>query len=53
MSAQIIYSLKQLKQHSMAAMLSGSCRPAQHTEFNLKSFMQQLILSESAERSMY
>ena len=52
MSAQIISSLKQLKLHGMAASFPEVCAQARHTEFNPESFMHQLILSESAERSV-
>ena len=52
MSAQIIGSLKQLKLHGMAASFPEVCAQARHTEFNPESFMHQLILSESAERSV-
>ena len=52
MSAQIISSLKQLKLHGMAASFPEVAAQARHTEFNPESFMHQLILSESAERSV-
>lgn len=52
MSAQIIAQLKALKLHGMAASFPEVCAQARHTEFNPESFMHQLILSESAERSV-
>lgn len=52
MSAQIISSLKQLKLHGMAASFPEVAAQARHTEFNPESFLHQLILSESAERSV-
>ena len=52
MSAQIVSSLKQLKLHGMAASFPEVAAQARHTEFNPESFMHQLILSESAERSV-
>ena len=52
MSAQIIAQLKALKLYDMAASFPQVCAQARHTEFNPKSFMHQLILSESAERSV-
>ena len=36
----------------MAASFPEVCAQARHTEFNPESFMHQLILSESAERSV-
>lgn len=52
MSAQIIAQLKTLKLHGMAASFPEVCAQARHTKFNPESFMHQLILSESAERSV-
>ena len=52
MSAQIIAQLKALKLHGMAASFPEVCAQARHTDFNPEGFMHQLILSESAERSV-
>ena len=52
MSAQIVSRLKQLKLHGMAASFPEVAAQARHTEFNPESFMYQLILSGSAERSV-
>ena len=57
MSAQIVSRLKQLKlhctaRHAMAASFAEVAAQARHTEFHPESFMHQLILSESAERSV-
>ena len=52
MRPQIISSLKQLQLHGMAASFPEVAAQARHTDFNPESFMHQLILSESAERSV-
>ena len=52
MSTHIIAGLKSLKLHGMAANYPDVSAQARHTDFTPDSFMQQLILSESADRSV-
>lgn len=52
MSTHIIAGLKSLKLHGMAANYPDVAAQARHTDFTPDSFMQQLILSESADRSV-
>jgi DNA replication protein DnaC len=52
MSTHIIAGLKSLKLHGMAANYPDVAAQARHTDFTPDSFMHQLILSESADRSV-
>ena len=52
MSSHIIAGLKSLKLHGMAANYPDVAAQARHTDFTPDSFMHQLILSESADRSV-
>jgi DNA replication protein DnaC len=52
MSTHIIAGLKSLKLHGMAANYPDVVAQARHTDFTPDSFMHQLILSESADRSV-
>ena len=52
MSTHIIAGLKSLKLHGMAANYPDVSAQARHTDFTPDSFMHQLILSESADRSV-
>lgn len=49
MSAQIIAQLKALSLHGMAASFPEVTAQARHTQFNPKSFIQQLMAAESAQ----
>lgn len=52
MSTHIIAGLRSLKLHGMAANYPDVAAQARHTDFTPDSFMHQLILSESADRSV-